>query len=68
MNVTVIGHNLLEQYEAAPVVQRNGSTGDDRRYDTWIAGCGLVSSGPTKRDQEMEDRASEIERCENLLV
>jgi hypothetical protein len=33
-----------------------------------VAGCGLVDSGPTKRDQETGDRASEVERCEDLLV
>jgi hypothetical protein len=40
-------------------------TGDTTLGD---AGCGLVDLGPTKRDQEIEDRTSEIERCENLLV
>jgi hypothetical protein len=46
-------------------MDRLATTGDTTLGD---AGCGLVGSGPTKRDQETGDRANEVERCENLLV
>jgi hypothetical protein len=59
---------VLEQYETAPV-----GRGKDRLAiagDTTLeaVGCGLRNSGPTKRDQRLEDRANGSERCEKLLV
>jgi hypothetical protein len=70
MNVMVIGHNLLEQYEAAPVVQRNGSTGDDRRYNTqgrwvwsnqfWSHKMGSRDRRPCQQDEEMQELVSVI--------
>jgi hypothetical protein len=63
-------NSMLEQYKAAPVMQRNGSTGDDRRYDTrerWVRSCrfwshetGSRDGRPRQRDREMRELVSVI--------